>query len=262
MSGEAPVLISRHGRTALITLNRPKALNSVNPDLAGALGAALEELAQDDDLWVGVVTGAGRAFCAGADLKAIAARQRLDAPGHPEWGFGGFVRHYVDKPIIAAVNGIAFGGGAEIVLASDLAIADEPAKLGIPEVKRGLIAGAGGVIRLPRQIPNKIASRLAFTGEPMSAVEAAHWGLVNDVVPAGTCVDAALTLAEQICANAPLAVRASKRIIQRGAALGGDWDDEVWDYNDEQFRGVLRSEDAKEGPRAFAEKREPKWQGR
>ncbi|MFJ9707249.1 enoyl-CoA hydratase/isomerase family protein [Streptomyces sp. NPDC101234] len=186
-AADAPAaVLERHGHTALITFNRPRALNAVNAELSAAAGAALEEFAADPDLRVAVLTGAGRAFCAGMDLKAAAAGLPVIAPGHEEWGFGGVVNHWVDKPLIAALNGPAFGGGAEIVLACDLAVADENATIGLPEVRRGLIPGAGGAIRLPRVIPRSTALEMLLTGEPITAATAERRGLVNRVAPVGS----------------------------------------------------------------------------
>ncbi|MGW2664078.1 crotonase/enoyl-CoA hydratase family protein [Nocardia tengchongensis] len=255
-------LLERRDAIAVITLNRPEALNAVNGALSTAVGAALEEFATDPNLRVAVITGAGRAFCAGADLKALAAGERIHADGHEEWGFAGLVTHFIDKPIIAAVNGFALGGGTEIMLACDLAVVSEDAKLGLPEVKRGLAAAAGGLLRLPRQIPLKLALELMLTGEAVDAATAAQWGLVNRVVPADRVLDAALELADRIAANAPLSVRASKRVAYRVADFGSDWSEELWAMNAEELGPLFRSDDAKEGPRAFAEKRAPRWQGR
>ncbi|MFD4366852.1 crotonase/enoyl-CoA hydratase family protein [Rhodococcus sp. NPDC058521] len=256
-------LVERHGNIAIITLNRPQAMNAMNSDLATALGNRLDECDQDPDVRAIVLTGSGRGFCAGADLKAIAAGQDINPVGHPEWGFGGMVRHYVDTPVIAAVNGFALGGGTELVLASDLAVIDENAKLGLPEVKRGLFAAAGGVMRLPRQVPLKIALEAALTGEHMSADTALQWGLVNRVAPSGTSVDVAVQLAETIAANAPLSVQQSKRVIHRSAAYGSEWDAPIWEELNKSAAGIVfGSQDAIEGPTAFAEKREPKWTGR
>ncbi|MFD4294636.1 crotonase/enoyl-CoA hydratase family protein [Rhodococcus sp. NPDC058505] len=258
---EQAALYERRGNVALITLNRPRAMNAVNAALSTALGTLLERADADDDVRVIVLTGAGRAFCAGADLKALGSGQSLDADGHPGWGFAGYVQHWVGKPTIAAVNGFALGGGTELVLASDLAVIDENATLGLPEVKRGLFAAAGGVIRLQQQIPKKIAMEMALTGEPISAVEGRRLGLVNRVAPAGTALEVALELAETIAANAPLAVRESKAMIH-ATALGPDWEQEVWDANAKAIGVVFSSADAQEGPAAFAEKRAPIWQGR
>jgi len=258
---EPAALYEKRGGVAIITLNRPKALNAVNGALSTALGNHLEQAENDDEVRVVVLTGTGRAFCAGADLKAIAAGEDTSAQGHPEWGFAGYVRHWVGKPTIAAVNGFALGGGTEIVLASDLAVVDEESKLGLPEVKRGLFAAAGGVIRIQQQVPLKVALEIALTGEPLSAAQGKELGLVNRVAPAGTALDVALELAETIAANAPLSVRHSKAMIHR-TANSSAWDDAPWADNAEALKVVFGSEDAMEGPRAFAEKREPVWKGR
>jgi crotonobetainyl-CoA hydratase len=254
-------LLERRGAVALITLNRPRAMNAVNAALSTAAGSALDELASDPSLRVGVVTGAGRAFCAGADLKELAAGRTVHDPHHPERGFAGIVRHFVDKPLIAAVNGYALGGGTEILLACDLAVMSDEASLGLPEVTRGLVAAAGGLLRLHRQIPPKIAARAVFTGEPVDAATALQWGLVNEVVPADQVLDTALALAERIAANAPLAVRASKRIMARSNEVGSDWLDAAWAMNEEEYAAVRISQDAHEGAVAFAEKRTPRWTG-
>ena len=258
---QAAAVLRREGPVAVITLNRPRAMNAVNAAMSAAVGNALRELDEDPELSVGVITGTGRAFCAGADLKELGAGRPVSAPGHPEWGFAGLVRHVVDKPLIAAVNGFALGGGTEIVLACDLAVISEDAQLGLPEVKRGLVAAAGGLLRLHRQIPPKVAAHAALTGEPLDAATALRWGLVNEVVPTDQVVARALRLAGQIAANAPLAVRASKRIMRRSAEYGSDWDPAIWDMNEAEFGEVRRRADAKDGPRAFAEKRPPRWQG-
>ncbi len=253
-------------RVALITLNRPDALNAVNAALSTAVGEGLEAAAADSDVRAIVVTGTGRAFCAGADLKELAHGRSIHAEGHPEWGFAGLVQHWIDKPVIAAVNGFAMGGGTEIALACDLAVAADTAKFGLPEVKRGLYAAAGGVIRLQRQIPMKRALELVLTGDGIDAGTAAEWGLINRVVPAGAELDAALELANAIAANAPLAVQVSKQMVHRTWSGASDWNvtwsgEDPWDANNEALGIVFTSNDAMEGPRAFAEKREPRWSG-
>jgi crotonobetainyl-CoA hydratase len=249
-------------RVGVITLNRPESMNAVNGALSTAVGEALDAAAADPQVRAIVVTGAGRAFCAGADLKAIAIGGSIFADEHPEWGFAGFVQHWVDKPTIAAVNGFAMGGGTELALACDLVVASSEATFGLPEVRRGLIAAAGGVIRLQRQIPAKRALELALTGQPIDAETAAEWGLVNRVVSPDQVVSAALELAGVIAANAPTAVRQTKRVIHQTA--GRDWDEswgasDPWQISNDALMEALRSPDAFEGPRAFAEKRNPVW---
>jgi enoyl-CoA hydratase/carnithine racemase len=248
----------RRGGVAIIRLNRPAALNSVNAALSTAVGELIEQAAADDEVRVVVLTGTGRAFCAGADLKALASGESLDAPGHPEWGFAGYTRHWIEKPTIAAVNGFALGGGTELVLASDLAVVDENAKLGLPEVTRGLFAAAGGVLRLQTQIPFKIAAEMVLTGKPITAAEAHGLGLINQIVAAGTALDAALDVAETIAKNAPIAVRESKTLLHK-AAHSSTWDPPVWALNQDAMGRVFNSADAREGAKAFAEKRPPVW---
>jgi crotonobetainyl-CoA hydratase len=228
-----------------------------------AVGDAMVQAQQDPDVRVVVITGSGdKSFCAGADLKALSRGEQLLHPDQPKWGFAGYVRHFIDKPTIAAVNGTALGGGTELALASDLVIAGKTAKFGLPEVKRGLVAAAGGVFRLVEQLPRKVALELMFTGEPMSSSDALKWGLINEVVPDGTELDAALALAERITVNAPLAVQASKRVAV-GVDDGIITDDEVgWTRTMREIVMLMQSEDAKEGPLAFAEKRQPVWKAK
>ncbi|WP_408065948.1 enoyl-CoA hydratase-related protein [[Mycobacterium] vasticus] len=262
-TSDPAVLLERHSNVLVITLNRPEARNAVNGAVSAAVGDALQSAQRDLEIRAVVITGSGeRSFCAGADLKAIARGENLLHPEHPEWSFAGYVNHFIDKPTIAAVNGTALGGGTELVLASDLAIADERATFGLPEVKRGLIAGAGGAFRIVDQLPRKVALAALYTGEPMSAQAAAEWGLINQVVPNGTALQAALALAARIGGNAPLAVRASKRIAY-GADDGRVADEQPsWERTASESARVRASEDAKEGPRAFAEKRPPVWRAR
>ncbi|WAC92795.1 crotonase/enoyl-CoA hydratase family protein [Mycobacterium sp. Aquia_213] len=262
--GAAPaVLVERRGNVLVITINRPEARNAINAAVSIGVGDALEEAQHDAGVRAVVITGAGdKSFCAGADLKAIARRENLYHPDHGEWGFAGYVHHFIDKPTIAAVNGTALGGGTELALASDLVVAHELAQFGLPEVKRGLIAAAGGVFRIVDQLPRKVAMELLLTGEPMTASDAWEWGLVNQVVKQGSVLDAALALAARVTVNAPLSVQASKRIatgVDDGVVTG----DEVgWERTVNEMRTLIRSEDAKEGPLAFAEKREPVWKAR
>jgi len=255
-------LTERRGNVLIITLNRPEARNAVNAAVSTAVGDALQQAQEDPEVRAVVITGAGETFCAGADLKAISRRESIFHPDRGDWGFAGYVQHYIDKPTIAAVNGTALGGGTELALASDLVVAEESSSFGLPEVKRGLIAAAGGVFRIVEQLPRKVAMRLLFTGEPITAAEALNWGLINEVVPDGTAVDGALALAERITGNAPLAVWASKRVaygVDDGVIVG---DQAGWSRTMREIGAVLKSEDAKEGPRAFAEKRPPVWKAK
>ncbi|MCK0173027.1 MULTISPECIES: enoyl-CoA hydratase-related protein [Mycobacteriaceae] len=259
-------LVERRGNVMIITINRPEARNAINASVSIGVGDALEEAQQDPEVRAVILTGAGdKSFCAGADLKAISRGENLFHPEHSEWGFAGYVRHFIDKPTIAAVNGTALGGGTELALASDLVVAEERAKFGLPEVKRGLIAGAGGVFRVVQQLPQKVALELIYTGEPLSSADALKWGLINQVVPDGSgssAVDAALELAARITCNAPLAVRASKR-VSYGAVDGVVAADEpFWKQTFSEFSTLLKTEDAMEGPMAFAQKREPVWKAK
>ncbi|EFG75050.1 enoyl-CoA hydratase/isomerase family protein, partial [Mycobacterium parascrofulaceum ATCC BAA-614] len=256
-------LTERRGNVMVITINRPEARNAINGAVSIGVGDALEEAQQDREVRAVVITGAGdKSFCAGADLKAISRRENIYHPDRPEWGFAGYVHHFIDKPTIAAVNGTALGGGTELALASDLVVADERAKFGLPEVKRGLIAAAGGVFRIVQQLPRKVAMELLLTGEPITAADALEWGLINRVVSEGTVLEAALELAARVTVNAPLSVQASKRIAY-GVDDGVITDEEAgWARTVKEMRDLIRSEDAKEGPLAFAEKREPVWKAR
>ncbi|CAN5747842.1 crotonase/enoyl-CoA hydratase family protein [soil metagenome] len=261
---DAPAaLTQRRGNVLVITINRPEARNAINAAVSTDLGNALHEAQLDPEVRAVVLTGAGdKSFCAGADLKAISRRENIFHPDHAEWGFAGYVSHFIDKPTIAAVNGTAFGGGTELALASDLVVAQESAKFGLPEVKRGLVAAAGGVFRIVDHLPRKVAMELLFTGDPITANEALEWGLINKVVPDGTVLDAALELAERITVNAPLAVSASKRVaygVDDGVITG---DVPGWSRTMKEIGALMRSEDAREGPRAFAEKRRPVWTAR
>jgi crotonobetainyl-CoA hydratase len=258
-----PVLVEREGHVLVVTLNRPEARNAVNGPLTLGVGAALEEADGDSEVRAVVLTGAGDvSFCAGADLKALSRGESLNPPGTEQWGFAGVVDHPISKPVVAAVNGAAFGGGTELVLTADLAVAAETATFGLPEVRRGLIAAAGGLVRLPEQLPRKIAMELILTGEPIDATTALRWGLVNAVVPADAVRARALELAHTIARNAPLAVQASKRVA-RGILDGAiPAEDEAWAASNREIVVLMGSEDALEGPRAFAEKREPVWKGR
>jgi crotonobetainyl-CoA hydratase len=257
-------LIERHDHAMVITINRPEARNAVNSEVANIVGTAVEEANNDHSVWVVVITGAGDlAFCAGADLKAISRGENL-LGDHPEWGFAGFASHFISKPTIAAVNGFARGGGTEIVLASDLAVASETASIGLPEVSRGIIAAAGGAFRIATAVARKRGMQILLTGEPIDAATALDWGLVNRVVGEGKALEGALELAELVCRNAPLAVQASKRIAFGAQAASPDWVGEAdyWELTKKESAAIRRSEDGREGPLAFAEKRTPRWTGR
>ncbi|WP_310961700.1 enoyl-CoA hydratase-related protein [Nocardioides terrisoli] len=264
-SADEVVRYEIRGRVALVTLDRPGARNAVNAALATGLGNALERAGADPVVRSVVLTGSGEAFCAGADLKAIAAGQSIDAAGHSEWGFAGFVQHWAAKPVIAAVNGFARGGGTELALACDLVVASSTASFGLPEVRRGLVAAAGGLLRLQHQISPKRAMELALTGRAVDAATAYDWGLVNRVVEPDRLLDEALELAGVVASNAPTAVRVSKRMLHRTRTAGNDWDpswtgEDPWVVNAADAMVAFGHPDAIEGPTAFAEKREPRWQ--
>jgi len=253
------VLRERRGNVEILTINRPEARNAINGAVSRAMSSIMDELTTDTDCWVVVITGSGdKAFSAGMDLKAFSSGEGGDIMG-ANGGFGGLTRREFLKPIIAAVNGSALAGGFEIMLSCDLVVAADHATFGIPEVKRGLIAGAGGLVRMPKRLPLAIALELAMTGDPIDAQRALALGLVNKVVPSASLLDEALALAERIAANAPLAVRSSKKVMKESAEVS---EEEGWKINTEAVGVVFSSADAQEGPMAFAEKRPPKWQGK
>src|SRR4051812_21575822 len=246
----------RRGNVLLIPPTRPDARNAVNLPLAEGIAAALDELDADAGLSVGVLTGAGKAFCAGMDLKAFVTGER---PWVGDRGFAGIVQRASEKPLIAAVEGFAVAGGLEIALACDLIVAARDAKLGVPEVKRSLVAAGGALLRLPRRVGHGAAMKLVLTGDPVTAEEGERLGLVDVVAEPGGAVDAALELAAQISKNAPLALAASKRVLNEQY----DWSEaDFWTKQGEITGPVFGSEDAIEGSKAFAEKREPVWQGK
>jgi enoyl-CoA hydratase len=240
----------------VITLDRPQAKNAATEAAARIVAAALDRLDATPELRVAILTGAGGTFCAGMDLKRFLLGERPSLPGR---GFLGLTEARPRKPLIAAVEGYALAGGCEAALACDLIVAAENAKFGLPEVKRGLAAAAGGLLRLPRQIPQRIAMELALTGDMIDARRAYEVGLVNRVVPPGNAMAGARALAASIVANAPLSVAISKQVVLES----GDWsEDEMFARQSRLVTPVFDSEDAKEGSRAFAEKRPPDWQGR
>ncbi|MFD0773826.1 crotonase/enoyl-CoA hydratase family protein [Streptomonospora algeriensis] len=240
---------------AVITINRPKAKNAVNAAVARGIAEALDELDSRKDLVVGILTGAGETFCSGMDLKAFMQGEVPTVEGR---GFAGFAQRPPRKPLIGAVEGYALAGGFEAVLACDLVIAAEDAKFGIPEVKRGLVAGGGGLLRLQHRIPRNIAMEFALTGDFVEAPRMAQLGLVNSVTAPGGALEGARELAGRIAANAPLSVAVSKQVIGASA----DWtSDEMWQRQDEITGPVFVSHDAMEGAAAFAEKRAPQWKG-
>jgi enoyl-CoA hydratase len=253
---DEPVLTERRDGVLLITLNRPEARNAVNLALAEGVAGALDELDAEPDLRAGVLTGAGKGFSAGMDLKAFVAGER---PWVGDRGFAGIVQRASRKPLIAAVEGFAMAGGLEIALSCDLIVAGRDARLGIPEVKRSLVAAAGALRRLPQRVPFGVAMELALTGDPIDAQRAYELGLVNRVAESGGAVEVALELAAAIAKNGPLALDATKATLHQQF----DWsDEEFWQRQGELAEPVMRSEDAREGAMAFSEKREPVWQGR
>lgn len=252
---EPPVLVERDGPTLIITVNRPRVRNAVDRAVAEGVAAAVDDLEADATLATGILTGAGGYFSAGMDLKAYL---RGESPSIEGRGLAGITQRPPTKPMIAAVEGPALAGGCEMVLACDLVVASEEAVFGLPEVKRGLVAAAGGLIRLPRRIPIAVAMEAALTGDPLPAAEAHRWGLVNHLTPVGGALAGARELAARIGTNGPLAVRASKQIIVDSA----DWTaEEMWERSEATARPVNTSEDAREGATAFAEKRAPVWRG-
>jgi enoyl-CoA hydratase len=250
------VRTERHDGVLTITINRPAQKNAVNREVAEQLVSALDLLDSDTSLSVGVLTGAGGTFSAGMDLEAFAGGQTPILPGR---GFGGLTQAVVRKPLIAAVEGWALGGGFEMVLACDLIVAAADAKFGLPEVKRGLIAGEGGVIRLPARLPYHVALKVLLTGEPLTAADAAGYGLVSELTAAGAALQGAQELAQRIAANAPLALAKVKQVLRDVQGLN---DTEAFTRQNQAAHSLLDTEDAHEGALAFAEKRAPVWLGR
>jgi enoyl-CoA hydratase len=250
------VLVERRGAVQVVTINRPQARNALDAAVARDVAAAMDELDASDDLRAAVLTGAGGFFSAGMDLKAFL---RGETPAIEGRGLCGITRTPPRKPLIAAVEGGALAGGFELVLACDLVVAGRGARFGVPEVKRSLVAAGGAALLLPQRVPRAVALELLLTGEPIDAARAAAVGLVNRVVDDGTALDAAVELADVIAANGPLAVAATKQVVQ---SVPSWTPEEMWDRQDELVRPVFASEDAREGSTAFAERRPPVWRGR
>lgn len=250
------ILISRDNGVMTITMNRPEAKNAMNKNMSELIAAALDELDASDDLRVAVLTGAGGTFCSGMDLKGFLAGETPSVKGR---GFGGLTEKPPVKPLIAAIEGYALAGGFELAIACDLIVAGASSKFGIPEVKRSLVAGAGGLIRLPDQVAPRIAMELALTGDFITAARAHEINLINQVVEEGKALEAAIALAGRIAANGPLAVAASKKIIQDYASWPHD---KRWAEQGKIMAPIFTSEDAREGATAFAEKRAPVWKGK
>ena len=250
-NGVSAVLTERRGRVLVITLNRPEAMNAINGALSEGLRSAVQELDSDSGLTAGVVTGAGKGFCSGMDLKAFSRGEDIGPMLE-------FVQNGAAKPLVGAIEGFALAGGLELALSCDLLVAARGAKLGIPEVGVGLFAAGAGLFRLPGRVGYGTAMEMAITGDPITAEEAADHGLVSRLTEPGEALSAALVLAERIARNAPLAVAASKQLIR---ATQGATEEELWKIQRPHMATVWKSGDAKEGPRAFAEKRPPEWTG-
>lgn len=259
------VLTEQRDHTLLVTINRPRSANSINAEVHERLGEAWERAEATASIRAVVLTGSGEStFCGGADLKALATvgPEGVTPAETAQWGFAGVVRHHISKPVICAVNGMALGGGTELALAGDIVVAADTAAFGLPEVRRGLIAGAGGAFRLISAIPRAIAMELLLTGNPLTAQDALRWGLVNRVVPPGEVVSTAITLAADIARGAPLAVQASKTVA-RGIVDGSVPAEELgWELTSKALARLQVSADTVEGLLAFVERRDPVWTGR
>jgi enoyl-CoA hydratase len=259
MAEETVVKFEKRGHVAIFTLDRPKAMNAVNGDVSAQLEAHMDAFEANEDLWVGIICSSHpKVFCAGADLKKVSAGAPIATF---KGGFAGFVKYPRRKPMIAAVDGAALAGGCEIVLACDLCVAGDASRFGVPEVKRSLVAAAGGLFRLPQKLPRVIAMELILTGDPIPASRAYELGFVNEVVPKGQALDAAVKLAERITVNAPLAVREAKAaadaMMQESLS-----DAAAFERSNFSMAYLAKTPDFKEGPKAFIEKRDPNWTGK
>ena len=251
---ESEVFTAVEDGVLIVTINRPEARNAMNQAAAEGISAAMDRLEAESELRVAILTGAGGTFCSGMDLKGFLRGERPTVEGR---GFGGLSQWTPSKPVIAAVDGYALAGGCELAIACDLIVANSGAKFGIPEAKRGLAAAGGGLVRLPRQIPWRVAMELALTGDFIDAQRAYDLGMINRVVE-GPAVDGAMELARRIVENGPLALAASKKVVRES----GQWSDaEMWDRQAEITGSVFTSSDAREGATAFAQKRKPEWTG-
>lgn len=246
------------GHVAVLTINRPERRNAVDGAVAQGIEDRLDALEADPEVWVGVLTGAGPVFCAGADLRVV-SEGRAGELATPRGGFAGIVARARTKPLIAAVDGPAVAGGLEVVLACDLVVASREATFGIPEVKRSLVAAGGGLFRLPQALPRAVALELGLTGDPIGAPRAYELGMVNELTEPGRALEGAIGLAERIAANAPLAVRETLHLMRD---LEGVDDEAAFARSAEAFIAVMSTEDFQEGPRAFLEGRPPAWTGR
>ena len=255
---EEVVRYELRGHVALATIDRPEARNAISPEVAAGIEAALDRIEGDDEVWVGILTGTPPSFSAGADLKAIGAGRGAELATE-RGGFAGIVKRERAKPLIAAVDGFALAGGTEIVLACDLVVASRVSTFGLPEVKRGLIAAAGGLFRLPRKLPTNVAMEAVLTGDPIGAERAHELGFVNELCDQGAAVEAAFALAERIRVNAPVAVRESRAVVVESAGLD---ESGAWERTAAAAARAAATEDVKEGVLAFTEKRAPRWQGR
>ena len=256
MSDTQEVLVDIEDGVMTITMNRPQAKNAMNKSMSEGIAAAIDEFEASADIRVAILTGNGGTFCSGMDLKGFLAGETPVVPGR---GFGGLSQYVPAKPLIAATEGYALAGGFELVLSCDMVVASEKTKFGLPEVKRSLVAGAGGVFRLPQQIPERIAMEMVMTGDHYTAQRMYECGLVNALAPEGKALDGAKELAARIAVNGPLATAASKKIMKEYKTWPHD---EIWQRQQEIMNPVFASEDAREGATAFAEKRAPNWQGK